>query len=314
MTGETAHHKVMEPRSPMERTLHIYLHSPWREAAAEGKVNIFNRMQAALSGWQVRFHPDSEAERAKAADRGYGLFHMQEPTAPHILNLRRAYILPFWRIEAVAERWYFDVAHATFDPEEIPIEEAANFQQRWRTKVVGEGLPRRDGTILVALQGRLTEHRSFQSMSPVAMIETTLDQIRDRTVVATLHPKERYSAADLDALERLERRFPRFRLMRKPAPGLILRCDAVVTQNSSVALHGYLANKPAVLFAQSDLHHIAGSVPRDGVTAAFEALNGPRPSFARYVTWFLRRQAINGGAPDCEAQIVARFRRHGWDL
>jgi hypothetical protein len=239
---------------------------------------------------------------------------MKEPTAKHILNLRRAYILPFWRIEAVAERWYFDVAQASFDAGEIPMEEAANFQQRWRGKVIGEGLPRRDGTIFIPLQGRLTDHRSFQSMSPVAMIETTLDQIRDKTVVATLHPKESYSAKELDALDALERRFPRFRVMRKPMPGLLLRCDAVVTQNSSVALHGFLANKPAVLFAQSDFHHIAGSVPRDGVAAAFESLNGPRPSFARYVTWFLRRQAINGGAPECEEQIVARFRRHGWDL
>lgn len=314
MTGKMPHHKVREPQAHMDRTLHVYLHSPWREQAAEGKVNIFNRMQAALPGWQVRFHPDDAKERAKAADRGYGLFHMQEPTAAHILNLRRAYILPFWRIEATADRWRFDVAQTPFDAAEIPLEEAASFQKRWRTKLLGDDPPRRDGTVLVPLQGRLTEHRSFQSMSPIAMIEATLDRIRDKTILATLHPKELYTTADIDALERLERRFPRFRLMRKPGPGHLLRCDAVVTQNSSVALHGFLANKPAVLFAESDFHHIAGSVPRDGVEAAFDRLAEPAPPFARYMTWFLRRQAINGGAPDCEDQIRARFLRHGWEL
>lgn len=298
----------------MERALHLYLHSPWRDAAASGKVNIFNRMRAALPDWSFHFHPDTEAERAKAAGRGYGLFHMHPPTAPHILNLRRAYILPFWRIEAVAERWRFDVAAADFQPDEIPLEEAASFQRRWRSRILGDGLPRRDGSILVPLQGRIADHRSFQSMSPLQMVETTLDRFRDRTVLATLHPREIYTPSELESLAGLERRFPRFRLVQTPEPDLVLTCDAIVTQNSSVALNGFFANKPAVLFAESDFHHIAGSVVRDGVDAAFDTLAAPMPPFARYVTWFLRRHAINGGAPDCEAQILARLRRHGWEV
>lgn len=48
----------------MAKTLHLYLHSPWREAAAEGKVNLFNRMQTALPDWKFHFHPDTEDERA----------------------------------------------------------------------------------------------------------------------------------------------------------------------------------------------------------------------------------------------------------
>ena len=295
----------------MERTLHLYLHSPWREAASEGRVNLFNCMRAALPGWEFRFHPDTEVERSKAADRGYGLFHMQEPTARHILNLRRAYILPFWRIEAVAERWFFDVARAAFDPGDIPASEADLFQSRWRTRLLG-GPISRDGYVLVPLQGRLSVHRSFQSMSPLAMLETILDRVRDKPILATLHPKEVYTAGDLDALERLEERFPRLRIVREPSPGLLHGCDAVITQNSSVALHGFLLDKPAVLFAESDFHHIAGSVPRVGLDRAFATLDGPQPDFARYVTWFLRRNAINGGAPDCASQILARLRRHGW--
>lgn len=239
---------------------------------------------------------------------------MQEPTGPQILNLRRAYILPFWRIEAVAERWRFDVAQAAFNPDEIPMPEASNFQARWRTKLLGDAVPRRTGFILVPLQGRLTEHRSFQAMSPVDMIEATLDRCPDRPIIVTLHPKEIYMPSELAALDRLVARFPRLSVRDTSEPELVLQCDAVVTQNSSVALHGYLADKPVVLFAESDLHHIAGSVRRDGIDAAFASLAGPRPAFARYVTWFLRRQAINGGAPECEEQILARFRRHGWEV
>jgi hypothetical protein len=240
------------------------------------------------------------------------MFHMQPPNGPQILCLRKAYILPFWRIEAVAERWLFDVAQTPFDPGLVPEDEASSFLRRWRPKLLGPGASRRDGYVLVPLQGRISEHRSFQSLSPLDMIETVLDRIPHKPVLATLHPKELYSAADHKALKRLERRYPRFRLVREPDPGLVLGCDAVVTQNSSVALHGYFAEKPAILFAGSDFHHIAGSVPRDGVEAAFATLEAPAPDFARYLCWFFRRHAINGGAPDCEAQIVARLRRHGW--
>lgn len=277
-------------------------------------MNIFNRMQVALAGWRFVFHADTEAERAKAAGRGYGLFHMQEPTAPHILNLRRAYILPFWRIEAVAERWHFDVAKAAFDPEEIPVDEARSFQARWRRQLLGDIPPRRDGSILVPLQGLIEAHRSFQSMSPLAMLDAVIDRYPDRRIVATLHPKEIYLPAEFEALEELGRRHRHFRLMPETTPELIRNCDGVVTQNSSVALSGFFANKPAVLFAESDLHHIAGSVRRDGLDAALAALYGRPAPFSRYVTWFLRRNAINGGSPDCEAQMLARFRRHGWDV
>ncbi|MDM7931686.1 hypothetical protein [Tabrizicola sp.] len=298
-----------------KRVLHIYLHSPWRQAAEAGEVNLFRRMQAALPDWRLKFHPDTPAERLKAPGRGgYGLFHMQAPNGPRILCLRRAYILPFWRIEAVSERWLFDVAQERFDADTIPKDEADGFVRRWRPKLLGDGASRQDGYVLVPLQGRISEHRSFQEASPLAMLETVLERIATRRVVATLHPKEVYTPAELAALEDLERRFPRFTLVGAQTPALLLGCDAVVTQNSSVALHGFFADKPAVLFAQSDFHHIAGSVPKGGLDAAFAALDAPPPDFARYLCWFFRRQAINGGAPDCEAQIVARFRRHGWQV
>lgn len=297
-----------------ERVLHIYLHSPFKEAAEAGNVNIFRRLQAALPDWTLKFHPDTPAERSAAPDRGHGLFHMQPPNGPQILNLRRAYILPFWRIEAVAERWLFDVAQAAFDPALIPLDEAKAFQRRWRAKLLGKGASRQQGYILIPLQGRISEHRSFQQSSPLAMLETVLDRIPHKPVLATLHPKEDYFPDEIQALERMERRFPRFRLVRDQTPGLLLGCDAVVTQNSSVALHGFFADKPAVLFAGSDFHHVAGSVPRDGLEAAFASLGAPPPDFPRYLCWFFRHQAINGGSPECEVQIASRLRRHGWVL
>jgi hypothetical protein len=305
-------HTSHEERATLARTLHIYLHSPFRENAVAGRVNIFNRMQAALPDWRLVFVPDSEAERLYAPDRDHNLFHMVEPTGPNVLCLRRAYHYPFWRIEATNERWNFDVARSEFDPAKVPAEEAGVFLERWRPKVFRSGPVTREGFVFVPLQGRLSEHRSFQSMRPLAMIETVLGQDSSREVLATLHPKEDYSDRDMAALSDLERRFARFQLVQGDAKDLLGACDYVVTQNSSVALTGYFAGKQAVLFAGIDFHHIAGSVPRDGVPRAFDRLQQPMPDFAAYLWWFFKAQSINGGAPDAEDQIRARFRRHGW--
>lgn len=290
--------------------LHLYLPSPLREDTQAGGVNIVSRIIAA-TGLRPVFHGDTEAERARAGGEGLHLFHMQEPTGPRVLNLRRAYAYPFWRIEATNERWRFDVALADFDAGSVDMAEARPFFRRQQARFLGEGPdPVRDGFIFMPLQGRLRDHRSFQAMSPVQMIEATLDH-DPRPIRATLHPREIYDAADMAVLDRLQARFPRFRLVQAEAGALLRTCDLVVTQNSSVALAGFFAKKPAVLFARIDFHHIAGSVPRDGLAGAFARAQGPAP-FVEYLHWFFRTACINGGAPDAADQILRRMRRHGW--
>jgi len=290
--------------------LHLYLPSPLREDTQAGAVNIVSRIIAA-TGLRPVFHGDSDAERARAGGDGLHLFHMQEPTGPRVLNLRRAYAYPFWRIETTNERWRFDVAQAAFDPGAVDMVEARPFFRRQQARFLGDGPePSRDGFIFMPLQGRLRDHRSFQAMSPVEMIEATLEQ-DPRPIRATLHPREVYDTADRAALDRLKARFPRFKLVQAEAGALLRTCDLVVTQNSSVALAGFFAKKPAVLFAQIDFHHIAGSVPRDGLAGAFARAGVPAP-YVEYLYWFFRTDCINGGAPDSAEQILRRMRRHSW--
>lgn len=291
--------------------LYLHLPSPMREDAARGDVNIVNRIAKAVapSGYDLVFCGEEEALGAD----GLHLLHMREPEAPNTLTLRRAYTYPFWQIEATNQRWNFDVAKAVFDPSKIEADQARPFFRRWREKFLGAGPTRREGFIFMPLQGRLGLHRSFQAMSPLAMIEATLAADPKREVRATLHPREVYEPADLAKLDALAARFPRFRCIKSEARDLILSCDYVVTQNSSVALHGFFAKKPAVLFAGIDFHHIAGSVLRDGVATAFETLEEPR-DYAAYLFWFFKLNCVNGGAPEAEAQILARFRRHGWPV
>ncbi len=121
--------------------LHIYLPPQLREDAEAGRVNVFNRIIAAVQaeGWNVSFHGDSPGERAKAGRRGgYALFHMEEPQGADTLNLRRAYHYPFWQLEGSNERWNFDVAKSAFPARLVKPVQARPFMRRWREKLLGD--------------------------------------------------------------------------------------------------------------------------------------------------------------------------------
>ncbi|WP_444667741.1 hypothetical protein [Cereibacter changlensis] len=301
---------------PHDRVLNIYLPSPMCEDALAGRVNIVNRIGAAVQpfGLRLLIHHDSAAEMNDPERRhGWSIFHMQEPVGPRCLCLRRAYHYPFWQLEATNERWWFDVALAKFSPKSVDPELAKPFFRRWRERIVGDPPVSHDGFLFMPLQGRLTEHRSFQAMSPLAMIQATL-AADARPIRATLHPKERYSPRELRALEKLAEANPRFQLVQGDTITLLAACDLVVTQNSATALTGYFLKKPAVLFGLVDFQHIAGSVPHDGVEHAFAVAKGRPPDFAAYLYWFFHENTINAGAPEAEEQIRARMLHHKWQF
>ncbi len=287
--------------------------------AKRGNFNLINKITQVFEagGYRVQLKRNSEAERAKsAARRGYSLFHMDEPFHPRALTLRKAYFYPFWRIEASAKRWEWGIAKAGFDPNAVDGDEASAFCRFWRQKLFGSSAqpqPSED-MVYVPLQGRLLEQRSFQFASPLAMIEAVLMHDRDRQVIVGLHPSETYIPEELDALRALVDKYPRLRLSAEPMDVLLTRCDYVVCENSSVAFAGYFFHKPAVLFAKIDFHHIAANVAAIGVADAIR--NGPEldPDYDRYLCWFLKLTAINGGSDQVESQITRVVRAHGWRI
>jgi hypothetical protein len=297
-----------------DRALHLCLPHPMRRDAEAGRVGIVTRIAEAIRphGWRLALHTDWPLTRARLRGR-YVLHHMRDPAGPRELCLRRAHLYPFWRIETSNCRWLWDVAQTPFGPSAVNPVAAEDFRQRWKRQLLGAEPPGREGFLFLPLQGHLSHRRSFQAASPLEMIEQTLDHVPGKPLLATLHPKERYSRAEIAALDRMAARHPRFRLVTDRAEDLLRHCDGVVTQNSAVALTGFFAQKPAVLFAEIDFHHIAGSVPREGPERAFARLD-EAPDHAGYLFWFFRHHAINGGSGDAAEQIAARLRAHGWPM
>lgn len=304
----------MRQPDPRPVPLNIYLHDPMLQTARAGKLKFLNLLRDLVEarGWQVAIHRSGDAARAAAPDRpGHALYHMEKPSHAAALTFRLAYHYPFWRLERVAERWRWPVAKARFDPGAIDPAQAEDFALRLRGRVLPGPDPQRGAHVLIPLQGRIRKQRSFQAMSPVDMVEAVART--GRPCVATLHPKESYDAQDMAALDRLAARHPNLTLggdtMR-----LLRDCAFVATQNSAVALDGFILGKPAVLFGQVDFHHIALNVAELGAEQALARAPGHRPDFAAYLDWFLRRSSIDMMAPDAPQRMLAAMRRGGWPV
>ena len=293
-------------------TVHICLEEPFRQSAARGEHNFINLVTGVLqdAGMQVQFCALGEAPAA-----GYSLSHMVQPPNARGLVFRRAYHYPFWQIDAVAQRWHWDVARATFDPaREIP--EAAGFYRFWQKRLFGEAArhTRRDGFVYVPLQGQLDRARLFQSCTPFEMIEACLAHDPSRRIVATLHPSETYDPADLKRLEALAARHGRLTVDTGRMEHYLAGCDYVVTQNSGAAFSGFFFGKPALLFAQIDFHHICIRAEIEALGASFAQVATAEPAFDRYLWWYWQEQSINAGRPEAAKKIAARFRRFGWPI
>lgn len=295
-------------------TLRVYLEGNMLDTARAGTFNFANVLKDAVqgAGWQLEWHQTGPAARRAAPGLdGYALFHMEAPTHDRALTLRRAYHYPFWQIEKAPQRWRFHVATSRYDAEAIDPATARDFAARLRARVLPGPAPTPGDSILVPLQGHIRRCRSFQTVSPLHMLEQVA--ATGRPTIATLHPRESYDRADRAALGDLATRHPNLRIggdtMR------ILRdCAFVATQNSAVAFDGYLLGKPAVLFGQIDFHHIGLKVAELGARQALALAETHSPDFDRYLFWFLQKQAINASRPDAGARILAAMRRGGWPI
>lgn len=300
------------------RHLAFYLEDGLRQSGQAGEHNFLRLIAevAQEAGFTLDWRPDTEAERAASASRpGYALLHMAEPPHDRALTIRRVYHYPFWAIERSSQRWEWEVARSRFPAHRPPRKEAQRFYRYWRGRLFGAAAEQatRAGFVYVPLQGRLLQHRSFQSCTPLEMLGAVLAH-DDRPVIAALHPKESYSDEELTELLRLERDTPRLSVRLGEMPALLAGCDYVVTQNSSAAFNGYFFGKPAVLFAQSDFHHIAADATRLGAPEALRAAPQMQPDYAGYIHWFWQQMSINAGRPEAKEKIRGRLRAAGWPV
>lgn len=275
-----------------------------------GHFNFLNRVRTAAEGrgWQVELaaQTDDPPER-----HVYALHHMAGPAHQRVKVFRRNYYYPFWHIETQPQRWRWPVANATFDPLAIDPESARRFMVNLRRRVLGSVPSDQRGHVLIALQANLLETRSFQTMSPVAMVAAIAQT--GQACIATTHPNVVYSQPERAALERLTSTYKNLS-MGTNSTELLHGAAFVATQNSSVGFDAYLMERPVILFAQIDFHHIALNVADIGVETALRMAPGHRPDYAAYLWWFLKEHSIDAMAADAEDAILRAMKKGGWPI
>jgi hypothetical protein len=296
--------------------LQFYLGEGGRKAVLEGQNRITTRVASAVkaAGWEVRLCP-SEERPLIPGRAGYHLVSNEEVPSANCMTLRRVGWDPFWRIERTNDRWNWQIAGQDFGPSGADTSRSAQFLGYWGKQLFGKAAATSGGGVFVPLQGKLTQQRHFQAASPLQMLEAVAKRWPDRAIQVTLHPREDYSATELASLDQMIADLPNVSLARVGSDALLLACDLVVTQNSTMALRGYVAQKPAMIWARIDFHHIAASVPRDGIEAAFAAVEaGPLPDFGSYLLWYFRENCLRSWDKDVEAAIRDRLRTLDWPL
>lgn len=284
-----------------------------------GSHNFTTLIQGAFegAGFDVSIARDTRAERLRSKLSGaFTITDASSPLNDRSLVMRRAYVGAFWRLERSQKRWEFEVAKKAFDPNTVDGDAAAVFMQRWQETLFGSAPEnaRRGGFVMIPLQAKLLDKRSFQVMAPIQMVDAVCREGPPKPIVVTLHPGVTYGADELAALDSLVARHERLTISKANSNELLRTCDAVVSQNSAVAFSGYFFRKPAVLFSKIDFHHIAARVDNLGVVGAFEEIESARPDYARYLFWFLRLNAIGAGQPDAQARILQSARQADWEF
>lgn len=293
-----------------DRMLRIHLDAEMTARANAGHFNFIDRLRTAVAsrGWQSEIAPETDAPPERYT---YSLHHMNGPRHKRAKIFRRTYYYPFWHIESVPQRWRWDVAKAEFRPNQIDTDAARDFIHGLRAQYLPGITPTAPAHVLIPLQRELAKARSFQTISPLAMVEAVA-KTRKRCI-ATLHPNGNYTPAELASLDALAARFTNLTIGGNSRE-LLAGAEYVATQNSAVAMDAFLLARPVVLFAQIDFHHIALNVADMGVEQALNAAPNHKAHYAKYLYWMLREQAIDAMAPTAELRILDALKKGGWPI
>lgn len=302
----------------MSKRLEIYLPPNILQSAQNGDHAFYNAMQQAFQGigFDVALCPNRPADLLGSLNSTANIiYHRNSPKTPKTLEVRPAYVGPFWVIDATAVHNEKRIYKAAFDPDNIRAGRANGFFANWSPRVIeGDGEPHaEDGFALIALQGVLGRKRFWQRMSPIEMVKQMKQVESDRQIFIKLHPGETYTDNDMRALSALTD--DRVKIVDGPLGPLLASCAYTVSMNSSVSFKGLFYRKPGILFGDADFHHPFQSVSanRPAAVCAAQVLEADVP-FEKYVFWYLYMQAINATRDWAPELILSHCADLGWDL
>jgi hypothetical protein len=252
---------------------------------------------------------------ASATSPNHAMFHFKDTNHQRAVDVRRTAIGPFYSIEKEPLRWNYRLVDTAFDPSNVPSQTANGFFHVWEKLVAQhvEGIEPR-GFVLVALQGKLLDHRRGQEMSPIDMLKATIAQETSRQILIKFHPKEKYTEAELAAVRGLCNE-PRVQIYEGDLNRALQNCAYIVSQNSSVILKGLFYRKPSIVFAECEYHHPFQSLRKNATLAsAFSNVLINQPAFEKFAYWYFQCNCINTSREWAGDMILQQLRDFGWKI
>ena len=300
------------------KQLEIYL--PWKilRQTQNGRHVFYSKMKDAFEeiGFKVSLIQNTPVNLQDSLEsKAYLVYHRNSPQTPNTLEVRPAYVGPFWAIDRTAIHSEKRVYLQNFRPDKIKPARAKRFFDNWTSKIIGDqrNTYSEVGFVLIAMQGILLRQRFWQSMTPINMVKQIINAEPDRRILIKLHPGEKYSDIELDAIKK--QTCDRVEIVDSNLAELLSSCAYTVSMNSSVSFKGLLYKKPGILFGDMDFHHVFQSVGHQGnVQECVNQVFSKNIDFEKYVFWFLHKQMINAKREWAKPLILSRCAELGWDL
>jgi len=242
---------------------------------------------------------------------------------PAVLNAGVAYIGAFWHLDPNGVKALSSIGHREFDPTAFSAKRVATFF---------EGLQNRYVRKRNSKYGQREEHVDvpknaislfFQGMAPLStgvskfedfdILELLLNQTSGVPIVVKPHPLVTQKH-EIDFLHDLAKQDNRLFVTDANVHDILQNSAVTISNNSTVALEGFFHKKPAILFGDSDFHHIAHRFHTgDNVLDLIGKAKNSRPAYPEFLAWYFLDQCLHLNSKKLKEKVYAIFRQHGFD-
>ncbi|MFM2390208.1 MAG: hypothetical protein RLZZ437_1763 [Pseudomonadota bacterium] len=285
---------------------------------------VFRPRGAVIEVRDRRSGPRDSAPGAAAHydDGDLHIVDMGRIRGPGILNAAISYIPPYWHLDPLGVQAESSIGAKTYDARKVDYGVAGPFYEAMRADLAAARKSRRDqmdrvtefapGAIAVFLQGLRPLQQGLAYCTPLELLRAVCKGAGGRQVIVKPHPL----AAEEDAEvidEALAEGLPMTVTMAN-VHDIIAGSVCTVSFNSAVALEGFLHRKPAILFGQSDFHHICETVREPGAfSGALARVLAREPGgYAQFMFWYLGMNCLHLYGPAFEARVMAIFEAAGF--
>lgn len=232
---------------------------------------------------------------------------------PNVLNAGVAYFWGFWHLDPKGIKAFSSIGDLEYDESLVPEDEANIFYKTLVEKYVHKRLSKYDQekeikrfpkkSIGLFFQGNYPKKSGASKYSDIDILDMLINVAGDRNIIVKPHPLSSDISDIIEAAQRSESD-KRVIITDANVHDILKSVDITVSNNSTVALEGFLHNKPAIILGKSDFHHAAFRVDDENRLYHILKEKNNKPNFINYLFWYFRMNCLEvKSIKDCNAEM-----------